>query len=379
MIRTGGVQDRRLQRGGGPGGLRWVRVMGGLMLVVAATLTPAAAQTPGVYVVAKLAVEAKAKDAVTAKKRALQDARRLAMSTLLKRITPFSAYERLPKVKVALIQDMLEGFSVRRERNSATRYLATLDFTFRPNAVRQLLTGYGIPFTDRQAPSIRVLPVYLSGGQIKTGRADVWRRGWLTLDLSHSLTPVKLAQPSSSLTPEVVKAVLAGDTQAYETLRGKYKSLTLVLAVAHVDDTDGRLVTQLYGFDQAGSLSLLRRDRVPGGDLRGAAGRAAEIALRVFEGRWKLTKAAVGGAGGGDALVTVEMTVAFAGLQQWQEIRGRLARVPGVQALEILSLSARSADVAFQFAGGADRLGQQLATQDLVLQSAGSRWILRSR
>ena len=74
----------------------------------------------------------------------------------------------------------------------------------------------------------------------------------------------------------------------------------------------------------------------------------------------------------------MEMTVAFAGLQQWQDIRARLARVPGVQALEILSLSARSANVAFQFSGGADRLGQQLATQNLVMQSAGNRWILRS-
>ncbi|MGI9383110.1 MAG: DUF2066 domain-containing protein [Methyloligellaceae bacterium] len=358
---------------------RCIWTVGALMAGLAAAPMPAPAQTPGVYVVAKLAVEAQAKDAVAAKRQALQDARQKAMRTLMKRITPFSAYERLPKVKSALIQDLLEGFSVRRERNSATRYLATLDFNFLPRAVRQLLTGYGIPFTDRQAPSIRVLPVYLSGGQIKTGRADVWRRSWLALDLSHALTPVNLAQPSPSLTPEVIKTVLSGDTQAYETLRGKYKSLTLVLAVAHLDDTDGRLVTQLFGFDQAGAISLLRRDRVPGGDLRAAAGRAAEVALRIFEGRWKVTKAAVGGSGGGDALVTVEMTVAFSGLQQWQDIRSRLARVPGVQALEILSLSARTADVAFQFAGGADRLGPQLATQNLDLQNAGSRWILRSR
>ena len=362
---------------GWPGLSRPVLTLGAALAVM--TAAPAAAQAPGVYVVAKLAADAKANDAVAAKRQAMQQARRQAMQRLLKRITPYSAYARLPKIESALIQDLLEGFSVRRERNSATRYLATLDFTFRPRAVQQLLSGYGIPFTDRQAPTIRVLPVYLSGGKIQTGRADVWRRSWLGLDLSHALTPVNLAQPSPSLTPEAIKTVLSGDTQAYETLRGKYKSLTLVLAVAHVDDTDGRLVTQLFGFDQTGSISLLRRDRVPDGDLKGAAARAAEIALRIFEGRWKVTKAAVDGAGDGEGLLTVEMTVAFAGLQQWQEIRGRLARVPGVQALEVLSLSARSANVAFQFSGGADRLGQQLSTQNLVLQNAGSRWILRSR
>lgn len=348
------------------------------MLLFSVFAPPVSAQASKVFVVAKLAVDAKAKNAVAAKRKALAIARQRAMRKLLKRITPFSAYERLPKVKASLVQDMLEGFSVRRERNSGTRYLATLDFTFQPMAVKQLLVGYGIPFTDQQAPPIRVLPIFLSGGAIKTGRADVWRKGWLALDLAHALTPVRLAQPSPSLTPDAVQAVLSGDARAYEDLRGKYKTLTLVLAIASVDDTTGHLVSRLYGFDQSGSISLLRQDRIAGNDLKGTAKRAAEIALRVIEGRWKLTRSVVGGSGEAGGLQTLQMIVAFSGLQQWQQIRGRLAQVPGVQALEVISLSARSANVAFQFSGGAERLRTQLASRDLVLQNVGSRWILRS-
>ena len=221
MMQTGARQMRRLRVEAGRRLHRRVLAIGGALAVMAAAPAPALAQASGVYVVAKLAVDATAKDAVAAKKKAMGEARRQAMQRLLKRITSFSAYERLPKIKAALIQDLLEGFSVRRERNSATRYLATLDFTFRPHAVQQLLAGYGIPFTDRQAPSIRVLPVYLAAGKIQTGRSDVWRRSWLGLDLSHALTPVNLAQPSPSLTPEVIKSVLSGRHPGLRDIAGQ--------------------------------------------------------------------------------------------------------------------------------------------------------------
>ncbi len=47
---------------------------------------------------------------------------------------------------------LIDSFSVRSERNSPTQYIASHDFSFQAEAVRQLLDAEGIPFLDKQAP-----------------------------------------------------------------------------------------------------------------------------------------------------------------------------------------------------------------------------------
>ena len=159
----------------------------------------ARAQGTSVYTVAKVQTDATAKDAVTAKKKAREEAEQRALRVVFKRLAPYSEYDRLPAVKTALIDDMLENFSVRRERNSATQYLATLDFSFNADAVRRLLSGYNISYSDIQAARIAVLPVYIEGGKVNGTGRDPWRGAWLELDLEHSVTPVKLVRHGASL------------------------------------------------------------------------------------------------------------------------------------------------------------------------------------
>ena len=81
---------------------------------------------------------------------------------------------------------------------------------------------------------------------------------------------------------------------------------------------------------------------------------------------------------GGQAQRAFALTVEFAGMQQWQKMRARLARVPGVQALEVTSLSARSGDVTMQYPGGVERLAQQISAYNLYLENVGNGWILRA-
>ena len=48
---------------------------------------------------------------------------------------------------------------MRSERNSPTRYIASLDFSFRADSVRTVLQQEGIPFIEEQARDIIVVPV----------------------------------------------------------------------------------------------------------------------------------------------------------------------------------------------------------------------------
>lgn len=339
---------------------------------------PAGAQEKSVYTVAKLSVEVKAKDAVTAKKKALALAKRQALHTVFQRIAPFNSSDKFPTLKATEIEGMLEGISVRRERNSATRYLATLDFSFSAEGVRKILGGKGISIFDQQSEPVALLPIYIEKGKINHTGRDLWRTSWNNMDLAHAIVPLRLARAGPSFTMETLSSLLGGDLQAYVALRDKYKAGKLVVAIAEPTADGQTLTTHLFGVDRVGSISLKRADTIYNKDLKSTAKSAAFVALGALEGRWKFIRSPSGGAGADAAPVSIDMVVEFAGMRQWRDIRSRLIKVPGVNGLDVKSLSARTAQVAFQYPGGAERLSGALVSHGLSLHGGNGSLILRS-
>jgi hypothetical protein len=82
---------------------------------------PAAAEDTNVFVIGNYPVEAHAADAVTAKEHAITDGQQAAFRSLLKRIVPVTSYNRLKQIRTTPAGPLIEGFSVRSERNSATQ------------------------------------------------------------------------------------------------------------------------------------------------------------------------------------------------------------------------------------------------------------------
>lgn len=338
--------------------------------------TPSPAQSNSLFTAAKVSVDVTAKDAVAAKEQALDEAKKRALRTVFKRLAPYSAYDRLPQVKPDGIDDMLSNFMIRSEQNSRTRYLATIDFNFRDEAVRRQLTGSNIIYSDVQSPPVTVLPIFISDGKVDSTGRDPWRKAWLDLDLSHAVTPVTLAHLGTSLDAGGVSAILAGQGDGFAKLRETQKSDRLVLAVAEQKQGTDRLNLKLYGVDGAGSFALAQAIRLPKGDVGAAASRGAKLALSVLETRWKVTQSFSGGDDADPARHAVALTVEFSSLREWQDIRSRLAKVPGVQALETASLSARSADVTLRFPGGAPSLAAKLPAYRMSLVDVGGGALL---
>jgi len=75
----------------------------------------------------------------------------------------------------------------------------------------------------------------------------------------------------------------------------------------------------------------------------------------------------------------VTAVVQFAGLKEWQQIRGRLAQVPGLQRLEVNSLSARTASITFDYAGSLGRLQKVLADSGFSFENGEENFVLRVR
>src|SRR5690606_38836510 len=101
-------------------------------LLLGLVVDPVAAEDTKVFVIGNYPVEAQAADAVKAKEHAIADGQQAAFRSLLKRIVPVTSYNRLKQIRTTPAAPLIEGFSVRSERNSSTQYIASYDFSFQP-------------------------------------------------------------------------------------------------------------------------------------------------------------------------------------------------------------------------------------------------------
>jgi hypothetical protein len=351
-----------------------------MLAAIFALATAAEAKTSTVYSVAKVSVTADADNAVAAKEKALAEAQQIALRMLLKRMTNWRSHSKLPVLSDEMVEKMVDGMSVRRESNSNTRYIATLDFNFEPNAVRDILNRFNIAYTDQQAAQILMLPVMIDGGVIRPGTNNAWYQALSGVDGEHALTPVKLASPRDDITTSMISDLGTKARSVFETLKYQYRSENLVLAVAEVDPKASQLRLRLVGQDAVGNFTLTHAYRIPERDVDYTAAMAAQIAIKVIEGRWKTTQLASQGALAGAAdLETVALTAQFSGLKAWQEMRARLQKVPGLQGLDVKTLNARGASITVDFPGGAPRLAQAAQSQGLALEQRGQEWLLVTR
>ncbi len=365
------------------------------MLAAVLTLPGGAGAAPSqdkVFVVGNYPVEARAADAVAAKEKAIADGQQAAFRSLLKRLVPVTAYRRLDPLRDTRAADLIEGFAVRSERNSSTEYIASYDFSFQPDGVRRLLEQAGIPFLDRQAEPVTLVPVYRAPGTgagaqepfSEARGSDAWLYAWKALDLANTITPISL-KPAKAESRTDVKAVAEGDSSATRAFASDYQSGTIVLALLEPDPGNRRVRVTLAGQDAAGPFKLQRNYRLDGTDLAYTAELSAVISLAVIEGRWKATSTRGQGVGSGGEMRTpdqagaLRIAVEFSGMTEWQVISRQLAQTPDVADLEVEGLSARGARLALRYPGGGERLAGALAEHGLTLRSAGGGWVLTRR
>ncbi|MDX2307604.1 MAG: DUF2066 domain-containing protein [Hyphomicrobium sp.] len=370
-------------------------------------LLPSATLAAGgqVFTVGNYPVEAKAANAVAAKEQAISSGQAAAFRSLLKRLVPVTAYAGLERIRGTDASTMLDGFAVRSERNSSTAYIASLDFSFQPDAVRSLLTGAGIPFVERQAPVTVVVPVSRDGSSASAAyrpASGTWAAVWPDLDIDNSLTPLKIEVLKPDVQPATLGSLYENDTGAVATLASQYRADRIVFAIADVDKSAGRVNVLLAGADAVGPFSWTKSYRLTDGDVAYTLELAAVISHGVLEGRWKAAQApgsvaaAPGGYGGGimapyDPYATVPggnqfaapgndiaFEARYAGNGEWNEIRRRLLDTPGVDDIRISNLSGSSASIVVKYPGDGQALAAAMARQGLSLLNEGGVFVVKT-
>ncbi len=366
-------------------------IAGGLMCLVMVLPVQVIAASP-VYTIGKIKVDATAQNAVKAKKKALSKGPTLALEALLKRLTHYNSYDRLPKFSDAMAEDLTDNVSILKERNSSVRYIALLKYQFQAKRIRRLLLSKNIPLYDQKMSLTTIIPVYKAGPYRKD--AKLWSDAWRPLDTKHSLTPVRLTQPPADNDP-VIERLLSGQKAALQSLYSKYNTDHLIVAFAEPDAEGKHLIFQLVGRDAIGEIDLKRKFLIFNDDVQTITEMAAKITLGILEGRWKeakmldiplasknvstISSSADGNAPNSMSRRSLFLTIPFRGLRDWQTIRKKLNNIPGLEDMDVKSLSARSAFVHVEFPGGKRRLERMASRYNMQLEDRNGELFLHAR
>jgi len=338
-----------------------IAVLFGVMVAALLALAspPAAADA---YLVRDVRVDATASDAIAAREQAVAEAQRIALRRLAERLTGSAA-----AADGLDAASLVQGIEVQEERTSAVRYVGTLAVRFSPAAVRRAFEGAGVGSVAPESPPVLVLPLTDRDGQPVLWEVQTpWRSAWDNA-------------PAAGLVPVLVPFGDLADVTDASTDQ-----------VASLDQAALSAIGQRYG---AGSVVVARA--VPDGDGPGGSVRLFVVPVGSFDPPEERTVPVPAGAGGWQAAVAavtadldrawrertvvasgpeerMRVRIAFAGLEQWMEIRRRLAQTPQVVGAELELLSRTEAVLEVRYRGGAAALRDALSQRRLQLDGVGA-------
>lgn len=343
----------------------------------------AAAQSSSVFEVTGVAVDVTAQTAAAARDQALAEGHVKAFRRLLERLTLRTDHGRLPSLPATEIATYVQDFSVSEEKTSSTRYLAKLDFRFKQDAIRQMLTNYGIQFAETLSKPVLVLPVYNEAGAlILWDNPNPWREAWERLPSANGLVPMLL--PLGDLTDIAAigaEQAAGGDLQRLSAVARRYGTddSLVPLATRGVDPQTGRVLLSVtiarYGTPGAEQTMLRSFTAGPDEAPEALLARAAHDITAEIENAWKQSNLL---SFGNPSVMVVSIPIAQLG--DWLSVRRRLADVAYIRNTDLVLLSRSEVRVNLHYIGSEEQLILALDQADLQLsRELGGEWVLRSR
>ena len=329
-----------------------------------------AAGSDEVYTVSGVAVDVTAETAAVARETALAQGQAAALDRLFRRLTRRVDHDRLPVVDDRRATFMVRDFEISGEKTSSVRYLAQVTYRFKPSEVRRELRAASIPFTETASQPVLVLPVLRRAASLNLwDEPNPWRDAWSSLPPgADGLVPILVPFGDLSDIADISAEQAAnGSVEDVRAIAARYGARDALVAIASLTPTlTGREAIDV-AVTRVGTTTqdpvLLDFSVQTGETLDALFERAAEETAAAVEDAWV-------GANllrfGEDQVMIV--SVALAGLEDWVNVRSRLARVPVISAFQLKSMRRTAALVELSFIGDEDQLADSLAQRDLMLE-----------
>ena len=353
---------------------RWYSTTVVALLVALAAGGGAHAQGSSAYTVTDVDVDVTGTDALQARQQGLGEARRKAAKMLVERLVTPEDRARIQIPDDARLDGMVRGIEFVRERSAPTRYIATLNVVFSPDAVKDWLGGSGAKVAETVSRPALVIPLWKGKSGVEPlDDRNPWREAWQALNTAGSTVPVTVIR-GDQLDQNAVSAEEAyvGDVSALSRLNERYRAPTIVVAVVEGDKDSGPFTVGGLRYDtQTGARSEIAK--VPVQDAGQLADAAKQMHAKLDE-QWR-GMAVVRR----DAQDTLDVFVPIRALGDWVQVRQRLGGVPAIKSVAVRSLEADRADLRLEYFGTPEELQRTLAQVGLTLDKDADKWRLQAR
>ncbi|WP_374443572.1 DUF2066 domain-containing protein, partial [Stella sp.] len=339
-----------------------LRRMLALATVALATLVLAGMPARAQYEVTGNAVDVTAASAVQARERALAEAQQTAARRLMERLV-IPAGGTPPRLSAAQAAALVQDVEIADERVTPVRYMATVTVRFRPEAVRRFLSEQGVPYSDRARRPTLVLPVLdLPEGPILFDDRNLWLRAWSERPSDGTLVvPLGDLADVGALT---AAQALAGDRARIAALARRYGTDGVAVVRAGRGAGDGVTVATARFAGDAPAVSQRASYPDPDRTFAAAVRGTAQALDRPLAPPPGAAPAAGGGADGADLA-----TAPTGSAEDWVQLRRRIAETPGVERVDVVTLSAGRARLRITHRLGHDRLRQAMAALGVEVEA----------
>lgn len=351
-----------------------------LALASLAAFPPAPAHAADdVFEVKGVPVDVKADTAAEARRVALSRGERRAFYALLHRLTLAEDQERIPELNGEEISGYVLDFSVSEEKASSVRYIARLDYRFKPDQIRGMLRAYGIPFAETRSKPMAVLPVMeIGAATVLWDEPNPWRRAWGLRDKPVGLVPIILPLGDLQDVSTVGAAeAMAGDPARLAAIAQRYGAAGTIVAHNNITVPPGsnrqQMTATLYRPSdpypvESNTITINQRD---GENLDGMMTRLVDETQRRIENLWKHRNLILE-TGTGILAVTVPIT----GLTDWLAVRDQMRSIGIIRNADVVLMSRDQVRVNIHYVGGPDQLVTALEQANLSLLQESGEWLV---
>ncbi len=358
-----------------PAGRRMLAAFG-LVLVLAVGRTATAADDDPFT--ATVPVDATADSIVKAREMARLDGQRKALAAVADKLSAGAA-AKMPKLDDKTITDLVTSFAVANERMSAVRYLADYTFHFRPEETRRALhiTAAGAPAGEPGGKPVVLLPVFQSGGQARLwDDPNPWRDAWNERNPGGATRLVVPLGDAGDIAAIDAEKARAGNTDALAAEARRNGGDEAIVATATVKGDPDRpegidIDTKRYRGGRLVNSHSASLPTKPGESPTELVRRAVGETLAGINGGWK-KEAPIGY----DQQGSLTAVLPISSLDDWVKARDRIAALPSVKKLALVTLSRQEATIEIGYLGSIDQLKTALAGANLDLVRGDATWRL---
>jgi hypothetical protein len=325
---------------------------------------PAHALAEDVYTVRDVPVDATANEAAEARVIAIRKGRSTALRMLFQRLTLEVDWPELPDLETSEVTTLGAGFEISGERNSPTRYLATITYRFKPQDVRDILQQFDFPFSEVQARPMVVLPVFIEGENARIFQDDKnWSLAWANKNFAHELVPVKV--PLGDLGDMIstpIEAALNDDYAALSGFAERYDVQDILIVRMKQPEPGGLISFEFVRLSPTETETWVMtvpntRHIVP------LMRMAIDRGLARMQEDWKARTIIRF-----DAQDTMVISARFEKISQWLVIKRAMQGTPNITDSRLVALSTGGAHMEWDVVGTPSQLALALAQHSVVLE-----------